>query len=67
MPAPCPPHPTLSPENRGEGKVYQSRKLNPSCPPFAKGRNSPLREREVRGEFGKIFLVNNGLINKAAY
>ncbi|MCJ7493980.1 MAG: hypothetical protein MUP68_07040, partial [Deltaproteobacteria bacterium] len=38
--------------------------LNPSCPPFKKGRNSPLWKRGVRGDFGKICLVNYGLISK---
>ena len=41
-----------------QSQLYRHWRLNPSCPPFKKKNNSPLWKRGVRGDFGKICLVN---------
>jgi hypothetical protein len=38
-------------------------RLNASCPPFKKRRNSPLWKRRGRGDFEKIYLVSYELIS----
>ena len=43
-------------------KLYRRIILNPSSPPFVKGRNSPLWQRGDGGDFVRICLVNYGLL-----
>jgi len=40
------------------GNIIYGQALNPSCPPFTKGRNSPVWGRGIRGDFGKMCLAN---------